>query len=332
MAKATKGLKPKTRVGKAMALIFPVKVRAILKREDAVRANDIESVHQMRVATKRLREAARLFRPAFGRRRMAGHIAHLQTLNTALGSVRELDVLGLHIKELGEREEGLGECLKPLIEATAQRRAQANAKLIPVLDGTLGLLEQDFAELLMERTKKRKPVWRMRFVDLGCQSVEKRVLRAFALEQAARDPKAVTEFHQMRIAIKKLKYAMELFMGVLGKRTKKAYKAVSALQELMGLVHDCDVLLEVLQDTRQDTLSAEVCGRAREIVLADRARLHTETVQLLDEMHAKDLCRKLLKAVGCVHADEPIPQVCPDPHATSPSDVPADDRPQPVEA
>ena len=167
----------------------------------------------------------------------------------------------------------------------------------------------------------------MRFVDLGCQSVEKRVLRAFALEQAARDAKAAAEFHQMRIAIKKLKYAMELFMGVLGKRAKKVYKSVSALQELMGLVHDCDVLLRVLRDVDQDTLPAESCGRTREIVLADRARLHIETVQLLDRMHRKDLCRKLLKAVGCVHADEPIPQVCPDPHADSSSDVPADARP-----
>ena len=294
--KKLKRLKPNTPVGKAMGLVLPDKVDEVFKDEQAVRRDDVEGVHDMRVATKRLREAARLFRPAFGKRRMGRHLGHLEQLNDSLGAVRELDVLRLQLQDVATRNSGLAEGLQPLITRLATEREAADARLVAVLDETLPHLKQDFKELLGDRAQKRKDVWKMPFVALGCESVTERVLRAFELEQAARVPGAVADLHKMRIAIKKVKYALELFLDVLGKPAKKAYKPISKLQDLMGKVHDCDVLLRVLEEAKGETLSAGVADKATKLVAADRARLHEQTMALLDEMHDKKLPKRLLAA------------------------------------
>lgn len=291
--KPPKAVKANTPVGKAMALILPPKVHDILALEPLVRAGDVEGLHNIRVATKRLREATRLFIPAFGKRRMKSHLEHLERLNDALGKARELDVLGLHLQDLAAKDDRLADGLRPLMEALARRRAAADEQLMPVLDETLPYLEQDFIELLEDRSKKRRDVWKMPFIELGCRSVQERARQAFALEPVARDPDAVAEFHRMRIAVKKLKYALELFLDVLGKPAKKAYKPISNLQELMGLVHDCDVLLQVLAEPPTDGLPEDIVRAATEVVAADRATLHAQTLTLLDKIHDRKLHEKL---------------------------------------
>lgn len=290
-----KAVKAKTPVGKAMALILPPKVQDILALEPLVRAGDVEGLHDIRVATKRLREATRLFMPAFGKRRMKARLEHLERLNDALGAARELDVMGLQLEDLAARNGHLAEGLQPLMDALATRRAAADEQLMPVLDETLPYLEQDFIELLKDRSKKRRDVWKMPFIELGGESVRERAHKAFALEPAAREPEAVAEFHRMRIAVKRVKYALELFLDVLGKPAKKAYKPISKLQELMGLVHDCDVLLEVLAEPPTDGLPEEVARQAAHVVAADRAVLHARTLDLLDKMHDRKLHEKLCR-------------------------------------
>ena len=89
MAKKKLKVKAATPVGKAMAAILPPKVADVVALEDAVREGSVDGVHDMRIATKRLREATKLFLPAFGRKRMKRHLGHLEQLNDALGAVRD---------------------------------------------------------------------------------------------------------------------------------------------------------------------------------------------------------------------------------------------------
>ena len=62
-------------------------------RDAALRGKDIEGVHDMRVATRRLRAALELFRDAFPRRRLAPMLEDVKGLADALGAVRDLDVM-----------------------------------------------------------------------------------------------------------------------------------------------------------------------------------------------------------------------------------------------
>ncbi|HVW17593.1 MAG TPA: CHAD domain-containing protein [Solirubrobacteraceae bacterium] len=66
-------------------------------------------------------------------------------------------------------------------------------------------------------------------------------LRSFM--PAARDPERVRELHDMRIAAKRLRYLLELVgREVLGDRATRAIALLKELQDVLGDVHDCDVL------------------------------------------------------------------------------------------
>ncbi|NSW55130.1 MAG: CHAD domain-containing protein [Armatimonadetes bacterium] len=290
-------LKPTTTVAEAMRILFPPRVKEILKHEKAVRKSDIEGVHDMRVATKRLREAARVFRPAFGRTRMDRHLSHMAALNDALGKVREFDVMGLQLEALGERQEGLLDGLQPLIDQLAQRRAEANEKLLPVLDETLPYLEEDFAELTRDRSRKRADVWKMPFVDMCRATILRRIDEAFALEAEARAIENQAELHRMRIALKKARYALELCLPLLDSRAQGAYKPIARLQEIMGEVHDRDVMRDHLEKARGNPLSDEAAHAGVALCAQDRAELHGKMIDLLDEIRDKKRIGKLKKAL-----------------------------------
>jgi len=291
-----RAIEPTTAVGKAMAVMLPPRVTEILSHEGLARQRDVDGVHDMRVATKRLREATRVFRPAFGKQRMARHLERLERLNDALGRPRELDVLVLELEDLAARAPKVAAGLAPLVARLKAEGQAASTQLTSVLDEALPGLAGDIRQLLRDRPKGRGRVWKMPFAQLGCRTVAQRVQAAVELEAAARIPEAESDFHRLRIAVKRVKYALELFLDVLGKPARRAYKPLAELQELMGEVHDRDVLRRVLRDSVPDTLDAETCSRALALADEDRARLHAQTMDLLDRMSAEKICKKLLAA------------------------------------
>ena len=286
---------PRDSVAYAMAVCLPPKVERVLEYEALARAGDVDGVHDMRVATKRLREAARVFRCAWGRKRSARYLEHLERLNDALGAGRELDVLAEQLQALMERCEDLSQPLQPLLEHVLERRREADGQLTRALDEALPCLREDFDHLLQERPAKRARVWEMPVGKLGRREVSRRAKAAFALEEKAVAPEAVAELHRMRIAIKRLKYALEVFLPALGKRAAAAYQSISDLQELMGLVHDTDVLMGVLREHSGGLLAPDAAQCALELAAADRADLHAQMLALLAKIHRKKYPRILKK-------------------------------------
>ncbi|HEY7351115.1 MAG TPA: CHAD domain-containing protein [Ktedonobacterales bacterium] len=80
----------------------------------------------------------------------------------------------------------------------------------------------------------------------------RRILRARLAElyvwaQYAHDESRVREQHQMRIAAKRLRYTLELFRDFLPEQAGDCIKALKGVQDVLGLLHDCDVLIAILR-------------------------------------------------------------------------------------
>jgi hypothetical protein len=71
-------------------------------------------------------------------------------------------------------------------------------------------------------------------------------LRSFS--GAVRDPAAVRELHDMRIAAKRLRYVLEMTAPALGPRAARAAKAAKKLQDVLGDVHDCDEFIPRVEE------------------------------------------------------------------------------------
>ena len=78
--------------------------------------------------------------------------------------------------------------------------------------------------------------------DNAALIIAARVHELLEWEQSARDPARVNELHRMRIAAKRLRYTLELFEPAVGKSLSEAIEAMKEVQELLGAIHDLDVL------------------------------------------------------------------------------------------
>jgi CHAD domain-containing protein len=92
-ARRIPGLNPNDSYATAAAMIVGVRARELIDRGDGILdVGDIERVHDMRVATRRLRAALELFEPCFPRRELKAGIRQVKALADALGERRDRDV------------------------------------------------------------------------------------------------------------------------------------------------------------------------------------------------------------------------------------------------
>lgn len=228
--------------------IFLQQVEQILAREYGLGyADDIEFVHEMRVATRRLRAAMRTFRNAvpgeFKEER-----ARIGALADALGKPRDADVFLAFLEAYSKKAKPAHrKALAAIFESQRRGRQAVNRKLIQLcaaaeqrafmesLLATLRAPAGSAGGLNPAGKKARRPLWR---------GARKAMRQAFSAVLAYDRPLAQLssdEQHQLRIACKKLRYTAEFFGSLYPERMKALVAMMVQLQDLLGEGHDADV-------------------------------------------------------------------------------------------
>lgn len=213
----------------AGACLGHVACHAPLVRRDG----DEESVHDMRVAVRRLRAALSAFRPALGDRRF-GFEDDLRWLQDELGAVRDWDVFRAGaIGPLRSADEGLA----LVDEASRTTRGEAYEELCAALDSSR------CTALWLDLTRGLRDVERGPGFETPVRKFAKRQLRRRAKKLRKRGRHIMeldaAALHRLRIATKKLRYAAEFFRDLYPKkRMKRAIAAVTGLQDLLGELND----------------------------------------------------------------------------------------------
>ena len=93
---------------------------------------DIEKLHDMRVATRRLRAALEVFEPCFPAKRHRKALKRVKALADAVGERRDHDVaIEFLASFLGEAPEADRPAVEALIEGLRKEQRQANDELAP---------------------------------------------------------------------------------------------------------------------------------------------------------------------------------------------------------
>jgi len=74
-----------------------------------------------------------------------------------------------------------------------------------------------------------------------------RVAEMFSFADAIGDPARDEDLHNMRIAAKRLRYTLEMFRVCLGPDGPALIDRVKEIQDRIGVIHDADVLVEVVR-------------------------------------------------------------------------------------
>lgn len=216
------------------------------------RSDDEENLHRMRVASRRLRAALTLFARPVSAKQSARWKREVRRVTRALGAARDADVqieqIDAYLADLPAGPEQAG------VLRLRLRKQQHREKLQPKVIATLNRFESSGAiKEIREKSTAALPgsppeTTPSRLYLLAYRSIGRRLGRLLAFEEYVDQPERADELHAMRIAAKRLRYTLEMFVPLYrdDRRLKPYLAAVKEAQELLGQIHDCDVWIEQL--------------------------------------------------------------------------------------
>jgi triphosphatase len=239
-------VEPGDTIGHVGLSVLRRQLAALLAKEAGTRlGDDVEELHDMRVASRRLRAAIALFGdvlPAEAERLRPD----LAWVGQTIGAVRDLDV---QLQQLDRWTNGLApsdqDALRRLRSLLEGQRARARAEMLQALDSPrYARLVRRLGTMLRSRSGARTAPARAVAPDLV--EARHRALRK-AKRQIGPDSDAAA-FHRLRIAAKRYRYALEFLSDVYPGQTKRLIRQTVALQDVLGAHQDAHVAITRLRD------------------------------------------------------------------------------------
>jgi CHAD domain-containing protein/transposase-like protein len=252
----TVGMSPDDAMVEAGRKVLLFHFERMLLNEPGSRAgDDIEAVHDMRVATRRMRSACRLFDPFFKSSAIKPFVRELRRIARTLGEVRDLDV------SIDKAQTFMADNpdydLEPLLINWRKRRNKARRNLIDELDSKrCARFVEAFHAFLVKPGKGAKALpapdsavpYRVRHIAPRLIYEYYEQLRAYGpVLDGAIDEAALQTLHALRIDFKRFRYALEFFEEVLGPEARHVIEETKVMQDHLGDLNDTRVAGESLR-------------------------------------------------------------------------------------
>ena len=208
----------------------------------AASKGDVTSLHQARVATRRLRAVLPLVAPG----RKADKLARsVRKLTQALGPVRELDVALLILDEFKDSADVPRLAVQRLRAAIGEERRQMQAALQRLLESfdVAKLRKRAVSAARKQEGKTSKRVHDPKRAATARERARRRAEQlGLSIENAA-GLYLPDRLHEVRIAVKKLRYTLELEQSFTASRATAGLRTLRNAQDLLGRMHDLEVLI-----------------------------------------------------------------------------------------
>ncbi len=267
-------------------LLVSTRIAALAASLPAALGGDPVAVHRTRVASRRLREVTPVLDAVLPSAAGAG--TAVRRVTRALGPVRELDVTSRLYAEVMDKEP-----VHPLAQAaigrtlirerasamraagqslSASRRATLWARLDALVSEVAGLRVAAIAGTVRARLERRAGRVGAALDHLGVLYAPDRL-------------------HEVRIAVKQLRYTLEIAGRLRCAPAAAALRQLRAVQELLGRAHDLHVLAEHVRQVEGRVISrsrpaARDLRRVAEGLDAECRRIHGSFLRRRDALHA----------------------------------------------
>src|SRR6266566_2241367 len=259
------GTKPKPSASAAdvVKAYLKVQVAKLRELEPKVRADEFDSVHQMRVTTRRLRATLRSFGPVIPRSRTSKVAAELKWLGVLLGEARDGEVLPEHL--LASVETIPVELLIGPVQARVQghyapRRASAREVVIKALDSVrYAKLLANLDQLAHDPPLGPKAAAPARDVlPAAVRKAYRQASRRMRLaRRAPRGQARDVALHEARKSARRARYAAEAATPASGRPARKFARQMKKVQSVLGDHQDTVIARQAVRDLG---ISAHLAG------------------------------------------------------------------------
>lgn len=251
----TIGLQPTQSVAEVGRKILAYHFHDFLKHEKEVRSNgNIETLHDMRVATRRMRATIRIFESGFTSSTLKFLKNGLKETAQILGAVRDLDVL-IEKFTAHQQELSIDEQLKfaPLLEYCHLKRNLARTKMLAHLDSKT---YKNFKAGVAIFVKKKVPsidtisqdnasYYQIRHI--GSSLIYKRY-ETVRMYESFLNKASLETLHQLRIDSKYFRYTLENLQEILGHESTIVLSEIKQIQNHLGDLNDAKVACQFLEN------------------------------------------------------------------------------------
>jgi CHAD domain-containing protein len=230
----------------------------VARRRAVVLQGDPDSVHDARVATRRLQEALDLFAPLLPERERGRLRRRVRRLRRHLAPLRDADVIANLATSLPEGGALAPDLALAPLTLRFQARSSHGGVRVP------GIRRRADALLAASRSigAEAQPGLAAQVVDGAGQGMRRRSASVAAALRGLRVGRAA-DVHRLRLAVKKYRYLLELLAQAGIATPGPALEEARRVQEALGRLHDLDVLLSLLRRRRTGRRLVSPLARAR---------------------------------------------------------------------
>lgn len=227
--------------------ILDKQYKSIIKRKKKVLLDkDVEDLHQMRVAVRRLAAALKVFRECVDVDLRTVVAKDIKLLAKNLGKVRDLDVSISYIQNYNDKYSEHSAVLF-VIEQYQNKRKKDYKLLHRYLETKkFTKLIKNILKLIEDLEYKKQNVDCNTFIQPFYKNIDSLIDEVYSFKKLKDLKKSEEDLHSLRIAIKHLRYALE-FLDLETDESKNAIKIFKTLQEKLGVINDLRVLNDQLE-------------------------------------------------------------------------------------
>jgi len=253
---------------------------------------NIESLHDMRVASRRLRETCQLFGMFYRPARLKKTLRQVKKMTRILGLPREMDVNLALLQEFEcDSDPAVLTAHEHLLEAFERRQAKVRRKMHRAFDAVnLKGLRAEWIKFAQAALLEPKPKSILSGIQREFESeaylkqttaiLRQKAVPIMSFRNTPLDSETDENLHRLRIVLKKFRYALEIYNPLYEHRLERSIQSAKELQEVLGKIHDYSVLIEQLR-AHQTSLRGgghlrldAGCGRAIEFFEEKKASLY----------------------------------------------------------
>ncbi len=281
----------------------------------AIKSEDVECVHKMRVASRRIRAAMALFRFCFPRKKFKKWLGEIKNTTQLLGEARDLDVQIAFIQQYMKKLESPKEksSLDLFLENHKNRRTSIQPSVVRGLEQLQAsdvLLDicnfcKETVEGLSKSTYDVSSV-----MEKAHWQILYRLNDFLAMKKYVQLENEILKHHEMRILAKRFRYTLEAFAPLYKSKLDNELKTMKAFQDVLGEMHDRDVWIDYIPKFLGEA-NSEIKSKSKKkggaakgeqalldflgYIKGERKKLYDQFVQLWDENEKKCFFEQLRK-------------------------------------
>ncbi|HEX2972713.1 MAG TPA: CHAD domain-containing protein [Tepidisphaeraceae bacterium] len=251
--------------------------KAMKEQLDPLHRDDADAIHDMRVASRRLRAILSENRKFLNKKLVRQVNEDARTVTRALGKARELDVSIETLAKLREKaQDGAQAAADHVTQYLRGLRAAAAPDVVTAVNTVESPgFDEGVQALCMDGLQKRTCYFRH-----AAKSTFKLFSRVVEAHYDWQTEKSDEKLHRLRIAFKKFRYACEIYRDLYGSGMKGLINDLKDLQEALGDWHDYLVLRMYAEEAAPSAPGQAVEGFQPLLqAINKKARKHLETFE-----------------------------------------------------